>query len=146
MTWDTKRRGGSGTGADRGSGRAASPAPGKTTLTEQLIPKSGGTAAAPGAERSATSAPGKTTLTEQLRLKAPRAATPGAAEEAVASQGVAGQSAPFPHRSQIESSFGQPLAASAHTDESGRHASAQLGAQGFAFRGHVGFASESPSL
>lgn len=97
-------------------------------------------------ERAATPAPGKTTLTEQLRCKAPQAATPGAVEEVVASQGVAGPAAPFPHRSQIESLFGRPIAASAHTDDSARHASAQLGAEGFAFRGHVGFASESPGL
>jgi peptidoglycan hydrolase-like protein with peptidoglycan-binding domain len=116
MTWETKRRDGGGVGADRGS------------------------------ERTATSVPGKITLTEQLRFKAPQATTPGTTEEAVASQGVGGPAAPFPHGSQIEALFGRPLAASAHTDDSARHASAQLGAEGFAFRGQVGFASESPSL
>ena len=35
---------------------------------------------------------------------------------------------------------------SAHTDDTARQASAQLGAEGFAFRGQVGFASESPGL
>lgn len=116
MPRETKRRDGDGSGPDRGSERVAIPVPGKTTLTEQL------------------------------RFKAPRAATPGTAEEAVASQGVSGPPAPFPHRSQIESLFGRPLAASAHTDDSARHASAQLGAEAFAFRGHVGFASASPGL
>src|SRR5215467_3808623 len=105
MPRETKRRDGDGSGPDRGSERAAIPVPGKTTLTEQL------------------------------RFKAPRAATPGAAEEAVASQGVSGPAAAFPHRSQIESLFGRPLAASAHTDDSARHASTQLGAEAFAFRG-----------
>jgi hypothetical protein len=74
-------------------------------------------------------------LVEQLRLKAPHAATPGPTEEAVASRGVAGPAASYPHRAQIESLFGRPLTASAHTDDAARQASGQLGAEGFAFGG-----------
>jgi len=105
-----------------------------------------GNASDSDATQAPAPAPGKTTLTEQLRLMAPHESTPGPAEEAVASKGVAGPAAPYPHRLNIESLFGRPISASAHIDSAARQASSQLGAEGFAFGGRVGFASESPSL
>jgi peptidoglycan hydrolase-like protein with peptidoglycan-binding domain len=91
------------------------------------------------------SVPGKRTLIEQLRFKS-ATATPGGGDETVAAQGTAGTPSAFPYQAEIERSFGMPLDAKAHADAGAQTAASSLGAQGFAYDGHVAFASPSPSL
>jgi len=95
-------------------------------------------------------APGKSTLTQQLQRSAAGAPEParggGASDEQVAAAGTAGATSAYPHRATIESLFGKSVTAVAHTDGAAQSASRELGADGFAYGGHVAFASPEPNL
>ncbi len=87
------------------------------------------------------SAAGKAARTQQLPARAE-----GASDEDVAAAGTAGAGAPFPYLAAIESSFGRPVTATAHTDAAAQAASRDLGADAYAFGSHVAFAGDEPSL
>jgi hypothetical protein len=126
MNGDRDRVPGRRSGNAAAAAAAVQLAPGKRTLTEQLVPL----------ERP-HGADGVTAVTAQ-----------GAEFHQVAAHGVAGSTTAMPHRETIQRLFGRHDVShiAAHTDAGARGASAAIGAEAYASGGHVAFASEAPSL
>jgi LysM repeat protein len=68
------------------------------------------------------------------------------AQHDVAASGISGASTDFPHRATIESLFGRPISATAHTGSAAVDATAQLGTEAYAYGNSVAFHSPSPGL
>src|SRR5512142_3109385 len=64
----------------------------------------------------------------------------------VATEGTSGPASAFPHLASIESSFGRPVNAVAHTDARAATAARSLGTKASTIGRHVGFAESNPSL
>lgn len=111
--------------ASRAAGEVSGPIPGRRTLVERASQRQ---------RRGGAVEVGKRTLTQGLR-----------SDQEIAKAGTRGAGVPFPHKAAIEASFGRPIGATAHVDAAAMEASAALGAEGFAYGDHVGFAAE-PSL